>query len=603
MKMLRLIVTATLMFSPLADQAGQARTPAKAAIADMILRNGAIYLVEPQGKWAQAIAIRDGKIVAIGTDQDIDRLRGGTTRVIDLKGRMAMPGIIDGHAHVEMAALEMKLYPCTISTYATFTDVIAAVRACAAGKGPDEWIVGQNWSSALYDRLAKPDAIRQLDEASGGRPVLLRNDTVHDRWVNSRALQMAGITRDTADPVNGKIGHDVATGALNGLMLESAGALVEAKIPQFTQAQSAQEGENNLAYGLRYLNSQGVTGFNDAAVSAKPGQFSNSNNYWALDKKGELTAHVGMSMYIGGYSSDPLPTNVDLDRIFADREAVRSGNLSMDFAKIFLDGVMVSHTAVFLEPYLPDAQHGADFLGEPKLSQTELNRLVTELDRRGISVKIHVAGDGSTHMALDAIEAARRSNGDTGPIHTLAHAGYIASSDIPRVAALRAAIDASPTVWYPGPILTMTENVLGKERADRFWPFKTFVENGVLVAGGTDWKSLPGEFSSLWDGMQGIVTRRNPTGHAPGALWPEEAIDVATMVRFYTLNSAKALRIADRAGSLMQGKGADIIVLSQNLFKVPHDKIAATKVDMTIFGGKVVFERDAVPIGAAAQKR
>ena len=231
------------------------------------------------------------------------------------------------------------------------------------------------------------------------------------------------------------------------------------------------------------------------------------------------------------------------------------------------------------------------------MPQAELNRLVTELDRRGISVKMHVAGDGSVRMALDAIEAARKANGDKGPIHTLAHGGYIAGSDIPRAAALRAAIDASPTVWYPGPILTGTEQVIGKARADRYWPFKTFDAKGVLVVGGTDWKTLPGEFSSLWEGMEGMVTRRNPTGHAPGVLWPEEAVDVGTMIRFYTLNSAKAMGIADRTGSIAVGKAADIIVLDQNLFKVPAGQIAATKVDMTFFGGRLVHERQPATSG------
>ncbi len=556
---------------------------------DLILRNGAIYLVEPAGRWAQALAVRDGRIVAIGSDAEIDPLRGSATRVVDLAGRMAMPGIIDNHVHVGAASIELMFYTCNFSAYSTFDEVIAAVAKCAQGKGPDDWIVGQNWSSALYDRLSQEDAIKRLDEASGGRPVMLRNDTIHDRWVNSRALQIAGITSETADPDNGKIGRDPKTGALNGLLIETAGPLVESKIPQ--PARSVESAADALAFGVAFLNSVGVTGFDDAVVvdqdASAPALGANPSNvpaYQLLEKQGRLTAHAALSMLIA-------PENPELDKVYARREQVRSANISMDFAKIFIDGVMVSRTGVFLEPYLPDREHGADFRGEPKMTQETLNKIVVDLDRRNISAKLHVSADGAVRMALDAIAAARKANGDKGPIHTLAHAGYIAPADIGRAATLRAAIDASPTVWYPGPILAGTETVIGKERANRFWPFKTMNDKGVIVAGGTDWKSLPGEFSDLWAGMEGMVTRRNPIGAAPGALWPEQAVDVETMIQFYTLNSAKVTRVADRAGSLKVGKLADIIVLDQNLFKVSPERISDTKVDLTFFGGKLAFDR------------
>jgi predicted amidohydrolase YtcJ len=325
----------------------------------------------------------------------------------------------------------------------------------------------------------------------------------------------------------------------------------------------------------------GVTGFDDALVLASGGEWSSLSAYHLLDKRGSLTARAALSMAVR--------PDADLDKVFADRAAVRSEHLSADFAKIFLDGVMVSRTAVFLDPYLPDKEHGDNFRGTPTMDQATLNALITELDKRDISVKVHVAADGSTRMAIDAIEAARKKNGKGGPIHTLAHAGYIAPADIPRVRQVNAAIDASPTVWYPGPILQATEAVLGRQRANHFWPFKTFIANGVLVAGGTDWKSLPDEFSELWDGIQGMVTRRNPRAAAPGALWPEEAIDIATVIKIYTLNSAKAMRTADLTGSLKVGKSADLIVLDQNLFEVPAEKISKTKVLLTMFEGKTVY--------------
>jgi predicted amidohydrolase YtcJ len=577
------ILTAPVILASLFTSAAGAAV-AREAPADLILRNGSVYLVEPEGKWAEAVAVRDGKIAAVGTNRQVDRLKGRATKIIDLKRRMVMPGIVDNHVHVAAAAFELQTYTCNFSAYGDLEALLASIRKCAAETKPGDWILGESWGSGLYGRLSDATALKMLDEASGDHPVLLRNDSIHDRWVNSKALALAGITKDTPDPKSGKIGRDPKTGELNGLMLERAGELVERVIPAMNAKPTVEAEADALAVGIRFLNSQGITGFNDAGVTHSPGTFSDVRAYRLLDKRGGLTAHVALSMLVD-------PDGPALDEIYADRAETNSALLNMNFAKIMVDGVMVSHTAEFIDPYLPDEAHGSDFRGMTKISGERLTQLVKELDRRGVSVKMHVAGDGAVRMALDAIAAARNANGTNGPIHTLAHAGYIADSDIARLPALNAAVDASPTVWYPGPILTGTEAVIGQKRANRFWPFKTFAENGVVVAGGTDWKTLPGEFSSLWDGMQGMVTRRNPRGAAPGALWPEQAIDVATMIRFYTINSARAMGADARIGSIKVGKDADLVVLDQNLFNISPDRIAATKVDMTLFGGKTVYER------------
>lgn len=573
---------------------------AQAGPADVILEHGSIYRVEPKGTWAQALAVRDGKIVAIGSDQEVDRLKGPNTRVVDLRQRMVMPGMIDAHIHLGMAASVLQTYKCNFSAYGDFDAVLSSVRECASRTPPGEWILGESWGSGLYARLSDPSALRALDEASGDHPVMLRNDSIHDRWVNSKALQIAGITAKTPDPVNGKIGRDPATGALNGLLMESAAALVESHIPAITAKPTVADEAKGLEVGVQYLNSIGVTGFNDAVVLGGFGNYSDLRAYKMLDERGGLTANAALSLLVD-------QNTPSLDDIIAQGAAIESPQIDAGFAKIFVDGVMVSHTATFLEPYLPDDAHGANFRGDPKISQERLTAMVKQLDRRGVSIKLHTAGDGAVAMALNAIAAARTANGKTGPMHTLAHAGYIADRDIPRVRALNVAIDASPTVWYPGPILAGTEAVIGEKRARRYWPFRTFEEQGVVVAGGTDWKTLPGEFSSLWDGMEGLVTRKNPTGAAPGTLWPEEAVDVATMIEFYTINSARALGISKRTGSIEVGKDADLIVLDRNLFEISPDDIADTKVDLTFFRGKTVYERadegSVSDAGAAAVER
>ncbi len=556
--------------------------PSAAEIADTIITNGRIYAVEPDGSFAQAVAIKDGKILAIGTEADVGRHRGSTTKIIDLKGRLALPGIADNHVHVGMAGAELVTYTCNFSGYADFDAMIAKVRECAAAQPAGSWIIGQYWSSKLYDRLADASALEALDAASGDHPVLLRNDTIHDRWVNSRALAIAGITKATPDPLNGKFGKDPKTGELNGLLLESATKVMEAKIPAFAATADKAEYARRLAAGVAYLNSRGVTAFTDAAVT-----YSDTTLYETIEKDGRLTAHTQMCLLV-----DPKPdfSAKDVETLFLGRERFASGLLRMNCGKIFVDGVQVSRTGYFIDPYLPDDAHGSNYRGEPKMDQDTLDKMVVALDREGIATKLHVAGDGAIRMALHAIAAARKANGNNGPLHTLAHAGYMQRADFADAAQLRAVVDASPTIWFPGPVVDGSAAALGP-RGYGIFPFKTFAQNGVAVVGGTDWKTLPGEFSSLWEGIEGMVTRKNPVGAAPGALHPEEALSVAETLKIYTLNSAQAMGLGDKIGSLKPGKEADIIVLDQDIFEINPDRISDTRVDLTILGGKTVFDR------------
>lgn len=552
---------------------------AEGRFADVVLQNGEIYTAVDSSPWVQGIAFRDGRVSAIGSDADMRLLIGPKTQVIDLLKRMAMPGLNDVHVHVLWAVRDLARYTCKLPAYASLEELLATVRNCSKGKGSDDWIVGQHFGSDLFPRIEKSEAIKLLDEASGGRPVLLRSDTIHDRWVNSRALQLAGFTKETSNPPRTFIGRDSRNGELNGLLFESAGTQVDSLIPQ-SQSSSPQQTVADLRSGIRMLNSFGVTMFQDAFVTPPVAEA-----YHELDQRAELTARVNLSLLIDPKHSETQ----DLETLYSKREVFRSDLVSLDFAKIFLDGVMPAQTALFLDPYLPSKEHGSSYRGVPYVPAPELNRIVTELDKRGIAVKMHTSGDGAIREGIDAVEAARRTNGPNGPIHQLAHAGYMAPSDMPRLKPLNIVVDASPTVWYPGPIQGGSAAVMGKERADRLFPMKTFLANGILIAGGTDWKTLPGEFSDIWSGIEGLVTRQNPTGKFPGALLPQEAIDLSVALKMYTINSALAMRKAATTGSLEVGKSADLIVLNQNVFKIKPEAISETKVLATYLEGKRVF--------------
>jgi predicted amidohydrolase YtcJ len=240
-----------------------------------------------------------------------------------------------------------------------------------------------------------------------------------------------------------------------------------------------------------------------------------------------------------------------------------------------------------LEPYLPDVVHGCCFRGNTILTVPQLARTLAECEKRGISVKIHCAGDAAVRSALDAVEVLRSFNGP-GLRHQIAHASFIDPLDVPRFAELDVVADLSPMLWFPGVIVEAIRTTVPPERVDHFWPNRDLNEAGALLAAGSDWPVVPDP--NPWVGIQGMVTRRDPCGQFAGALWPEQALDLPTALRAYTLNPAKAMGIADWTGSIEAGKSADLIVLDRHLFRIPHNELAATRVLATYFEGRLVHE-------------
>lgn len=570
-------VIATFVFAAAGGAA--AETPGEM----LMFTNGQIYTGDRSEPWVEALAARDGIIIARGSEEELKSRMENDAKIIDLKNRIVIPGLNDNHVHVQYAARDLANYNCWFSQYSTLPEILSAVEKCAEKVEPGEWIIGSYWNSMLYDQLEQTDAIERLDAVSGGHPVILRNDTIHDRWVNSRALQLANITAETPNPHGGIIGKDPDSGELNGLLIEEPAFSMVVDLTPLGEEPDNETKLLQLKEGVNALNAMGVTGFIDAKVSLDVAKL-----YSELDRRGELTARVGLALLI-----EPGMSDAEIVKLFNTAKQYDSEKISTRFAKLFIDGVMVSRTAVFLAPYLPNEKHGAHFHGESKFRPEELNRIVKLLHDLGISTKLHTAGDGSVKLALDAIERARELAGTDAdhPVHTLAHAGYVSENDLERLAILNVAPDASPTVWYPGPILEGTEAVIGKERARQYWPFKSMIERGILVAGGSDWKTLPGEFSDLWSGIEGAVTRRNPTGQVAGILNPDEAIDVESALQLYTLNSAKVMGLTATTGSLEVGKSADLIVLDQNIFEVSPDKMSETTVLKSYFNGRLIYEK------------
>jgi len=552
--------------------------------AEFVLRNANIHTMDRTAPGATAVAVKDGRILAIGDDTSVTSHIGSETEMVDVGGNMVMPGIVDVHTHLMMGG-RAELFELRISPTASFETLIERIREAAARQAPDAWLVGGQWGSDLLSMLNSVESLKRLDDASQGRPVMLRDDTYHNRWVNTAALERAGVTKDTEAPENGSIGRDAETGALTGMMIETAAGMVERVIAE-SGYYTAEMDRAAMAQSISTLNSYGVTAFLDAAAME-----SILAALKGLDDREALTAWSVSAMpaeepsFMFGTAGDEL---------IARREKYRSERARPDFVKVFLDGVPGAKTAAFHEPYQPDTVFGCCFRGSTIVSVPDLVRWIAKCETLDLAVKIHCAGDAAVTQALDAIDVVRSFNGPTDLIHHVAHASYILPADIPRFSELGVAADLSPFLWYPTSFLEGHKQVMGEERALRFWPNKDLLGAGALLAGGSDWPVMPNP--DPWNGIEGLVTRKNPSGEfGDTALWPEQSLDVRTALEIFTINSARAIGLGARTGSLEVGKSADMIVLDRDVTEIAPDDIADTKVLTTYFQGRLVFERGGQP--------
>jgi predicted amidohydrolase YtcJ len=420
-----------------------------------------------------------------------------------------------------------------------------------------------------------PSPRRWLDHVSGDKAVILTDDSGHNHWANSRALELMGIDKSTEGPPGGKIGREAGSMEPNGI-LEEAFELVQKRTPEWT----ADQYTRGAAYAVEKANSYGVTGMKDA--SGSPPEVA---AFYRLDQAQGLTANVATALFLetkGGIGDDAIAGYLRL------REQFASPHVHTAFVKIFMDGVpTAARTAAMLEPYLPREPGDKPEYGSLHLDPGQLAAAVIQLDKLGFTVKIHTAGDRSVRVALDAIAQARKAHGDSGLRHELAHAGFVAESDIPRFASLNVVADFCPYIWFPSPIMDSVIGALG-ERGKHYWPTRDLIDSGAPMLVGSDWPSAVPDMNP-WTGMEALVTRRDPQGEYPGALWEEQAISLEEAIELYTLGGARALKLEQQTGSLAIGKSADFIVLQDNVFDIPSSRISDTRVQMTFFEGRRVY--------------
>ena len=539
-------------------------TTAKQNIATQVFKNGAIYTVNSEQPWVSAVAIKENKIIFVGSDEQVSNYIGTDTKVTDLHGKMMMPGFHDVHIHPIESASENTTF--TLNTAEMNAENFVQVIADAAADHPNTpWLIGYGHSIfALLDASRSPLEI--IDEAVPDRPVIIMEQTSHSMWVNSVALQLAGITKDTPDPIGGVIGRDESTGELNGLLIDNAGNIVMDIAMQPTAASMQADYNGLVQFTLPELAKNGITSISDA------------RSFWQRDDhltwlkvrdNNKLTLRVDVGLWLYPNEDDDYQIS-QLKKLYSnDSDAL----LHFNQIKLYADGILINTTAAMKDPYNIDLLGLAGNKGLNYFSQQRIEKYIKALEPQGFDFHIHAIGDRGIHEALNAIENAATPQGR----HRITHVEVVDPIDIERFSQLNVTADAqvagdftNPEFWHEN------DEFIGAVRADNLVPIKSLDDAGARITLSSDWSVSP--FNPFL-GLQNAVTR------AP------QALTLAQAIAAYTINGAYVMRQEDKVGSIEVGKLADLVVLDRNLFTIDSDSINQTKIVMTLFNGKVIYQR------------
>lgn len=557
----------------------QAKTIKNKEIADTVYTNGKIYTLNTDQSWAEAVAIKDGVFIAVGSDRDIRVLIGENTKVINLDGKFVMPGLHDMHVHLEQA-YQPEFLDNAMLTFSEDTKTIKSAQKQLmefASKNPNlEVLFAQSLPYAEFSIKSN----QWINEILPMRPVVILSDTEHEGLLNSRALEMENLSPETPPVEGGEIEKDTKTGKLTGWLKEAAaGKWAWKHYPQV----SPENHKKGLWSTIAYLNSIGVTSVkqqhakNPIAVAAQ-----------SLEKDNDLNIRLGLSWSWKG-PLEPMPLK-EQEEMIANRDRFASKLIKTDYVKLSGDGNAGS-TGYVLEPYLLTGDRGIAFFTDDALFVE-----VEKFDRMGMGVTIHATGDAANRQMIDTVERVKRKYGALKARHQLGHASMLHPDDIGRQKALDLTAEFSPVVWFTTDFVKAQIPQIGTERMRYWYPMKSVAENGgrfVIASDG------PLMWQETFARLESAITRTAPPGETE-PLAPNEAIDLATAIKAMTLDSAYLMNNEDSVGSIEVGKQADMIILNQNLFDIPVTKINSTKVLKTIFDGKVVYDASSSPTGVVA---
>ena len=560
-----------------------APAPAAPPTADLVLTGGRIWTADAAAPWADSVAIRDGRITFVGDAAGAIALKGPGTRVAGLGGRLVLPGFNDAHIHLMSGALSLERVD--LIEDGSVDAVQRRIRAFAAANPKAPWVLGRGW---LYGSF--PGGLptkEQLDAAVPDRPAYMECYDGHSGWANTKALQMAGITRDTPDPPNGAIVRDAA-GEPTGALKESATALVDSRAPQ----PDDERRYALLLQALRLLNSQGITSIQDAGYppAELPATVALLER---AQREGKLTVRITASVQMGQDNS--ALAIAEARRLSAMHHDAR---LRFGPVKAFVDGVIEAHTAAMLEPYSDDPSLGN---GKPNWDAAALDEAVAAAGRAGLQVYIHAIGDRGVRMALDAHELAGKASGRTDARGRIEHIETISPADYPRFRSLGVIASMQPLHANPD---QNNANVwaknAGPDRASRGFGWGNVERAGARLVFGSDW---PVVTSDVRRGLYCAVARKTRDGLPKSGWLPEQAVSLESALRHYTIDAAYASFEEADKGSISVGKRADLVVVGADWFKSAPEAILGTPILLTLLEGRVVHRDPSFAAGLEEARR
>ena len=545
------------------------------AARDLLFRHGSVFDGRRFLPPGTCVRVSGGRIITVGSAGP-----AGSADVVDLQGGTLVPGFIDAHAHPLFAGVQLR--HCDLREAPTASGYVELVAAYARDHPDEEWITGGGWSldafpGGLPDRHA-------LDAMVSDRPVFLPNRNGHGTWVNSRALELAGIDRSTPDPHDGRIERDAA-GDPTGMLQEGAAQLVSRLLPPATE----NDWDQALQAAQSRLLSLGITGWQDAIVGRDHGSQGADplDAYLRAVRAGTLVANV-----VGALWWDRNRGLEQLPELIGRREEGHAGRFRATSVKMMLDGIAESHTAAMLEPYLDGDGCATNHSGLDFIDPAELPRFVTALDREGFQVHFHALGDRAVRHALDAIEGARRASGAQGGRHHLAHLQVVHPDDIPRFSRLSATANIQ-ALWatHEPQMDDLTIPFLGERRSAWQYPFRSLQDAGSQLCAGSDWPvSSP---NPLW-GAHVAVNRSLPAdagGHGRDPFLPQQRLDLAAILAAYTSGSARVNGLDAATGSIREGLDADFAVIDADLSHIGNHEICRAAVTATWVRGQLVYQQ------------
>jgi predicted amidohydrolase YtcJ len=541
-----------------------------ASTADLVLVGGPVETMDPARPSARAVAVAGGRILAVGDEREVLSLTTPRTRRIELRGRTLLPGFVDAHCHPVMAGVD--LLRCPLHDVAPSSEAyIDAIRAYADANPDLPWIEGSGWYMAAFP--GGTPTRQELDKAVADRPALFINRDGHGAWANSRALELAGVTASTSDPPDGRIEREPG-GDPSGTLHEGAVELVYRLIPEPRVDEMAE----GLGLAQAYLHRLGITAWQDAWVT-QPWLAG----YRRFAESGRLTARVIACQW---WERDQGEEQIE--GFVEARRTASVGRLEAGTIKIMTDGVCENYTASVLEPYLdgqgrPTGNRGIDFV-DPE----QLKGYVTKLDAHGFQVHFHALGDRAVRQALDAVEAARRANGMTDMRPHLAHLQIVDPADRPRFHELGAGANIQPYWACNDEQMTeLTLPFLSPERAVLQYPIASLAGSGARLVGGSDWTvSTPNVMAEI----EVAVTRISPENRDAEPFLPDEAIDLGSALRAFTMGAAWANHRQDTTGSIEVGKLADLVVMDRDIAREAPNRLGDARVLLTLVEGERVHE-------------